>query len=442
MSLFGSPAAISPSTSCSRWVSSAVAPHPGGRSAAPAPPSGPAAPRPARRGPHAAEELVRLRVLEQVADRPRVERLEDASLIGERGQDDDAYLAAASRGSGAWPRCRRRPGIERSIRTTSGLLRSPRARSPRRRPRPRRPRRCPRRPRAARSRPARTSAWSSTISTRITSKPRARSRVPRPGSEVDPQRATRIAREVGEHAQAEVAALAVGDVGDEPPAVVLDHQGRGPVACAQRRSAACCAPECATTLRIDSWATRKNSVSSSSGRARSGGTSSTVWDPAGVDAGDHVRKRRAKPGAVQVGWVDLDQEAAKVADALPQPAGRLAHQLSVRAGGLAVTGGRRRKRVGGAGKVLHHAVVEVLRQSADAPSPKHRSPAAAAARARADHGAGGAPATTRAVAAERRAPAARRSAPDRGSTRRVRSPSRRTRSECRSRRAAAAPSGA
>ena len=292
-------------------------------------------------------------------------------------------------------------GIERSIRTTSGASRAPRARPPRRRPRPRRPPRCRPAPESSSSRPARTSAWSSTTSTRITcrclelasaSRALARSR----SAAGHPRRCARSES----MRRPKWPLLAIGERRGRTPGRRPRRPGSRPRCATQREPPACSASECATTLRIASWATRKNRVSSSSGRERSGGTSSTVWIPRASMPATSVRERRAEPGAVQARRVDLDQEAAKVADALPQsgrPSRASALRRAVatspsRAAAAAERVGRRRqgparRRRGGPGR------------SAAAPCPRRRSPAAAAPRARAGHGAGGAPATRRAAAA-------------------------------------------
>ena len=117
--------------------------------------------------PDAGQQLLRRRVLEQVAGRPGVERLEDVRALGVGAEHDDADLRMRPRGCGASLCARPCRGMERSISTRSGCSSATAA--------------MPSSPSAAWpttlmssvdssswAMPARTSGWSSTMRTRIT----------------------------------------------------------------------------------------------------------------------------------------------------------------------------------------------------------------------------------------------------------------------------------
>ena len=89
-------------------------------------PSGASGDSPSRGGADAAQQLVGLGVLEQVADGAGVERVEDALAVGEGRQDDDCVSGRAAR-CAAVASMPSMSGIERSISTTSGCVLARRA---------------------------------------------------------------------------------------------------------------------------------------------------------------------------------------------------------------------------------------------------------------------------------------------------------------------------
>ena len=293
---------------------------------------------------------------------PASSALQDAPPVGERGERHDARLRQprqqlagcldpvrrpASRG----PSGRRRGELRRRSSTAS----SPLAAAP--------TTEMPSAPSSRSERPARTTAWSSAISTRIMQPaPPARIVVPAPGLDSMVELPPASRGEVAHQPQPEVPPRRRprGRSGSNPRPSSSTASSRRPAA-SPTAIAMCEASPWRTALRTLSWAMRKSRAWVSRRRGRSRRRCPGSWPPHGPPPGPAGPRApaRARPPAAKPGRSRPAGCAARARSGAsgPSPRAGRSRRRRVLRRVEALGGGGQRER--GSGQLLHHAIVKV-----------------------------------------------------------------------------------